>query len=56
MYDNQFEPAREELKQALDLCHVGYHDNKKRILRYLIPVEMNKGNYPTSDLLEKYNL
>jgi hypothetical protein len=56
MYNNQFDDARIELNNALNLCHSGYLKNKQRILRYLIPVEMTKGNYPTESLLEEYEL
>ena len=41
---------------ALSLCHSDYTKNKQRILRYLIPVEMNKGNFPSEDLLQRYEL
>lgn len=56
MYNNDFEQARNELSQALQLCHSDYLRNQQRILRYLIPVEMIKGTYPTAALLEKYEL
>lgn len=56
MYNNNFEAARVELNNALSLCHGSYLQNKQRILKYLIPVEMNKGNYPTEALLNKFDL
>lgn len=56
MYSNNFVGARVELNLALSLCHIEYLQNKQRILKYLIPVEMNKGNYPSQELLRKYDL
>jgi hypothetical protein len=56
MYNNNFALARAELNSALALCHKDYLKNKQRILKYLIPVEMNKGNYPTEELLVKFDL
>ena len=44
------------MDQALNLCHKDYIKNKQRILKYLIPIEMNKGNYPTEELLSKFEL
>lgn len=31
-------------------------DNKQRILRYLIPIEMIYGRFPSQVLLERYSL
>ena len=56
MYNNNFELARNELLNALQICHKDYLKNQQRILRYLIPVEMIKGNFPTEALLEKFDL
>lgn len=56
MYNNNFNEARTELNEALSLCHKDYLQNQQRILKYLIPVEMNKGNYPTPEMLKKYDL
>ena len=56
MYNNNFEGARVELNLALSLCHKDHIINKQRILKYLIPIEMNKGNYPSEALLQKFDL
>ena len=56
MYNNAFDLARAELNNALQICHQGSTKNQQRILRYLIPVEMIKGNFPTEALLEKFEL
>ena len=56
MYSNDFVQAQRHLKNALELCHDQGLVNQKKILKYLIPVEMNKGNYPSPDLLRKYDL
>ena len=58
MYNNDFVRARQELLKAFGMAsrqreHV---DNKQRILRYLIPVEMTNGRFPSSSLLEQYGL
>lgn len=44
------------MNQALNLCHKDYLKNQQCILRYLIPIEMNKGKYPTIELLTKFDL
>ena len=56
MYNNAFDIARAELNNALQICHQDSTKNQQRILRYLIPVEMIIGNYPTEALLEKFEL
>lgn len=56
MFNNDFERARQELNLALSLCHKDYKANQEAILKYLIPVEMNKGNYPTQEILKEFNL
>lgn len=56
MYNNDFKQARDELNSALQLCHNQAIRNMQRILKYLIPVEMIKGNYPSADLLKKFDL
>jgi len=47
MYNSDFTSARTELKKAFEMCHADYLQNKQRILRYLIPVEMNTGRFPS---------
>ena len=56
MYNNDFKSARQELKKAFEMCHKDYFENKQRILRYLIPVEMTAGRFPSAKLLSEYNL
>lgn len=52
MYNNDFTAAKKQLKKAFQMCHKGYFQNKQRILRYLIPIEMTSGNFPTQKLLD----
>jgi hypothetical protein len=56
MYNSDFTSARTELKKAFEMCHTDYLQNKQRILRYLIPVEMNTGKFPSQRLLQMYDL
>ncbi len=56
MYGNHLEESRKRLTHALDLCHVDHIENKRKILRFLIPIEMNRDNNPSSDLLDNYGL
>ena len=44
------------MRFAFENCLPEYEENRRRILRYLIPVEMNLFNFPSQTLLEKYNL
>lgn len=56
LYNNELKEARTELRQAYLCCHKNYGMNKKKILKYLIPVEMNLFNFPSKQLLQKYQL
>lgn len=38
------------------MCHVDHIENKKKILRFLIPIEMNRDIYPTVEFLNMYGL
>ena len=38
------------------MCHKDHKQNKSSILRYLIPVEMLAGKFPSQKLLVTYNL
>ena len=51
VYNNSFDKARMELRRAFSLCHRDNMQNKQRILRYLIPVEMLAGKFPSQKLL-----
>jgi len=55
-YDEDFIKADEHLSYALRNCHRDAHANKRRILRYLIPVKMLLGVLPTDALLKQYKL
>ena len=58
MYNNDFVRARSELLKAFGMAssEQNHIDNKQRILRYLIPVEMINGRFPSKVLLERYEL
>ena len=58
MYNNNFVAARDELVKAFGMSNSdpAATENKKRILRYLIPVEMINGRFPSRELLERYGL
>ena len=58
MYNNEFVRARQELLRAFGMANREreYVENKQRILRYLIPVEMVNGRFPSQSLLQNYDL
>jgi hypothetical protein len=56
LYNNEFPQSRMFLKFAFENCHKEYKKNKRMILKYLIPVEMNFFNFPSKVLLDKYEL
>ncbi|TNV78464.1 hypothetical protein FGO68_gene14887 [Halteria grandinella] len=56
IYKNELPEAREKLRFAFEHSHPGYPNNKRKILKFLIPVEMNLYNFPSEQLLTKYNL
>ena len=58
MYNNDFMRARQELLKAFGMANRQgeFVDNKQRILRYLIPIEMIHGRFPSQVLLERYGL
>ena len=56
LFRNDLLNAREQLRIAFSMCHNDYMKNKKKILKYLIPVEMNLYVMPTRKLLQKYQL
>lgn len=58
MYNNDFVRARHELQKAFGMTSKAPEHivNKQRILRYLIPVEMINGRFPSQRLLQKYDL
>ena len=56
IYKNDLKSARDQLRQAFTLCHPGYTNNHRKILKFLVPLEMNLNKFPTNALLEKYHL
>jgi len=56
MFDNSFKEAEEYLQYAFEKCDRDVRENKRSILRYLIPVKMLLGQMPKQSLLEKFEL
>jgi len=56
MFDNNFKEAEEYLQYAFEKCDRDVRNNKRSILRYLIPVKMLLGQMPKESLLNKYDL
>jgi len=56
MFDNNFKEAEEYLQYAFEKCDQSVRNNKRSILRYLIPVKMLLGQMPVEWLLKKYDL
>lgn len=56
MYEDQHGIAEQNLDYAFRHCHRNAIGNKKRILRYLVPVKLYRGRFPTPQLLDKYGL
>ena len=56
MFEDNYSEAAQNLNYALMHCHKNATSNKRRILNYLIPVKLERGQLPTVKLLEKYQL
>lgn len=56
IYDQNVKKAEECLEYAFNHCHKNNIRNKRIILRYLIPVKVGRGKFPTNALLQKYKL
>jgi len=52
IYKNELSDAREKLRYAFEYSHPGCPNNKRKILKFLIPVEMNLYNFPSEQLLK----
>ena len=48
MFEDQHSSAETHLEYALQHCHKSATKNKKRILKYLIPVKLYRGRLPTT--------
>ena len=56
IYEDRYEEAVSELDLALKHCPESAYYNRRRILGYLIPLQMARGKLPTTGLLDKYQL
>jgi hypothetical protein len=43
-----------DLQHSLSKCHQASAANKRRVLSYLIPIQIAHGRLPTAALLSKY--
>ena len=48
LFEDQYAAAEENLEYALDHCHRNAIGNKKRILKYLVPVKLYRGRLPSA--------
>ena len=48
MFEDQHDSAEIHLEYALQHCHKSATKNKKRILKYLVPVKLYRGRLPTT--------
>jgi nuclear mRNA export protein PCID2/THP1 len=56
IYDNDYVRARDHLRFAFSNSHPENPRNKKKILKFLVLVEINLNVFPTKALLQKYQL
>jgi len=56
VFEESYREAESSLDYALTHCHNKNFRNKRRILRFLIPVKLLLGKYPRVELLQKYNM
>ena len=56
LLNSQFARAERQLSFAFTRCPASAHSNKRQILRYLVPVRLVLGVYPSPALLQKYDL
>ena len=56
MLYNSFKEAEEYLQYAFEKCDRDVRENKRSILRYLIPVKILLGQMPKQSLLQKFQL
>lgn len=56
IYDGDYQRAREYLRFAFANSHGENPRNKKKILKFLVLVEINLNVFPTKALLQKYQL
>jgi len=56
MFEDEHRLAEKNLDFAFGHCHRNFPQNKRCILRYLIPIKLYRGCLPSMALLEKYRL
>mmetsp|Transcript_5687 Transcript_5687/g.7999 ORF Transcript_5687/g.7999 Transcript_5687/m.7999 type:complete len:400 (-) Transcript_5687:63-1262(-) len=56
MFEDMYDQAEQNLDYAFQHCHKDAVVNKKKVLKYLIPIKLLRGRLPTIKLLEKYEL
>lgn len=55
VFDEDYQEAEESLSYALRHCHRGAINNKARILKYLLPVQLVLGRLPCQRLMVEYS-
>lgn len=56
IYDDNYQKAADDLQYAFKFCHVNAQSNIRKILRYLIPIKMLRGELPSEELLSRFQL
>jgi len=58
LYNNEMQKARLHLRSALQISQENGESlpNQQKILRFLIPAEMQTGKFPSDEMLEAYSL
>ncbi|KAL7308845.1 hypothetical protein PS15m_010989 [Mucor circinelloides] len=56
LYHGRLQHAQSNLMFAFEKCHAHQWHNKRLILHYLIPTRIILGHFPSTQLLEKYQL
>ncbi len=56
LFEDNFSAAEEHLEYAYNLCPYNANHNKRCILRYLIPIKLYRGKFPSIQLLQEYKL
>ncbi|KAJ9505915.1 hypothetical protein QJQ45_002784 [Haematococcus lacustris] len=55
-YDEDFPTADKHLTYAFNQCHPSAEANKRRVLRFLVPIRLLLGQLPSPQLLQQYRL
>lgn len=56
MYQNDYPASKDSLMFAFENCPATAARNKKKILKFLVPIQMNMNTFPAKELLQTYQL